>query len=92
MLPALIYYSKSFDKKSEMPADLRDFYESVYVIGKNNEGGLKDDPFFLLMRELYRVCFKIGSFCLKDRKSGFLSYMAYAYRFLSTYKDNMNWD
>ena len=26
MLPALIYYSKSFDKKSEMPADLRDFY------------------------------------------------------------------
>ena len=44
------------------------------------------------MCQYYRACFTIGSFCLKDKKGGFLSYMAYAYRFLTTYKEDMNWD
>lgn len=46
---------------------------------------LRADPFTRIMSEMYTVCFFIGSYCMKDKKNGFLTYMAYAYRFLSNY-------
>lgn len=44
------------------------------------------------MTNYYLLCFEIGSFVMKLKSFGFLTYMGHAYRFMNQYKDNMNWD
>jgi hypothetical protein len=44
------------------------------------------------MQNYYYLLFELGSFCMKDKKNGFLTYIAYTYKFINDKKMEFNWN
>lgn len=97
-LPVLCCYSNALDEqkgKDDKEMEMRksefkeqEFYE-LYTASHLRSFRLKADGFVALMSDLYILGFSIGSYVMKEKKNGFLTYMGFVYRFLAMHKDSL---